>query len=81
MKNKIKKVIFQSDALKRYNYWVSINNKKILNKIRILINDIKERPFTWLGKPEALKNELSGYCSRRIDQEHRLIYIVKDMKL
>ena len=81
MKNKIKKVIFQSDALKRYNYWVSINNKKILNKIRILINDIKERPFTCLGKPEALKNELSGYCSRRIDQEHRLIYIVKDMKL
>jgi toxin YoeB len=60
-----------------YEYW-TINDKKILKKINQLIKDIKRTPFAGIGKPEALKFDLSGKWSRRIDQEHRLVYEISD---
>jgi toxin YoeB len=51
---------------------------KIRNRINALIDDIERHPFTGIGKPEALKFNLSGWWSRRINKEHRLIYRVRD---
>ncbi len=73
----MKKVIFKKLANKQYNYWLK-TNKKIVSKIDTLIFDIQEHPFTGLGKPEPLKGELSGYWSRRITEEHRLVYTVEN---
>lgn len=66
-------VIFTSKAKEDYSYWKK-NNSKILAKINDLIEDIKLHPFTGIGKPEPLKFEKSGYWSRRINHEHRLVY-------
>lgn len=49
-----------------------------MNRISQLLEDITKHPFTGLGKPEPLKNQYSGLWSRRIDQEHRLVYKVED---
>lgn len=57
-------------------YWKKTNNKKVQLKITALIIDIIEHPFTGIGKPEALKHQLVGKWSRRIDKEHRLIYAI-----
>ena len=54
------------------------NNEKILTKIRSLLKDIQEHPFTGLGKLELLKGNLNGFWSRRIDQEHRLVYTIDE---
>ncbi len=51
-------------------------NKAILKKIIIFLEEIAEHPFTGTGKPEPLKHDLSGKWSRRINQEHRLVYEV-----
>lgn len=67
------KILFTSQAWEDYLYWQQFD-KKILKRINDLIKDIKRHPFEGLGKPETLKFGLSGYCSRRIDQEHRLVY-------
>ncbi|MFA7449114.1 MAG: Txe/YoeB family addiction module toxin [Weeksellaceae bacterium] len=48
-------------------------NKSIINKIRLFLEELSNHPFTGTGKPESLKHELSGYWSRRIDKEHRLV--------
>jgi toxin YoeB len=56
--------------------WFQANDKILLKKINLLIKDIQRTPYQGLGKPEALKANLSGYISRRINQEHRLIYEV-----
>jgi toxin YoeB len=60
-----------------YLYWQK-TDKKILRKINELIRDTMRQPFEGLGKPEALKENLTGCWSRRIDQEHRLVYKVLD---
>ena len=60
-----------------YVYWQQID-KKVLKKINTLIKDIKREPFGGIGKPEPLKHELAGYWSRRITDEHRLVYEVTD---
>ena len=67
------KVTFTDDSWQEYLYWQK-TDKKILKKINALIKDIKREPFDGLGKPEALKYELSGCWSRRITEEHRLVY-------
>lgn len=51
-------------------------NKIVLNKILTLLDELTEHPFTGTGKPEQLKHDFSGYWSRRINKEHRLIYSV-----
>ena len=60
-----------------YVYWQQID-KKVSKKINTLIRDIKREPFGGIGKPEPLKHELAGYWSRRITDEHRLVYEVTD---
>jgi toxin YoeB len=53
-------------------------NKAVLNKLLKLLEELSEHPFTGTGKPEVLKHSLSGCWSRRINQEHRLVYEVSD---
>lgn len=60
-----------------YLYWQR-TDKKVLKRINLLIKDIKRQPFEGLGDPEPLKHNWSGYWSRRIDREHRLVYKVAD---
>jgi toxin YoeB len=60
-----------------YLYWQK-ENKSMLKKINQLIKDIERDPFVGLGKPEPLKNNLSGWWSRRIDSMHRIVYRVEN---
>lgn len=60
-----------------YLYWQA-HDKKILRRINTLIRDIKRSPFDGLGDPEPLRHNWSGYWSRRIDREHRLVYKVEN---
>ena len=69
------KLIFVDESWEDYLYWQQ-TDKKILARINKLIEDIKRHPFQGLGKPEALKYKYTGYWSRRITDEHRLIYAV-----
>ena len=55
-------------------YWKKANNNVVLRKIRTLIESIIETPYHGIGKPESLKHNLSGCWSRRISQEHPIIY-------
>lgn len=66
-------VLFTAHGWQDYLYWQK-NDKKILEKINNLIRDISRNPDTGIGKPEKLKNALSGWLSRRINLEHRLVY-------
>ncbi len=68
-------LIFSDKAWEEYMYWQN-TDKQILKKINQLIKDIKREPFDGIGKPEPLKYELSGFWSRRISDEHRLVYEV-----
>ncbi|MBW8191444.1 Txe/YoeB family addiction module toxin [Neiella marina] len=65
------------DAWDDYVYWQT-QDKKTLKRINKLINDVKRSPFEGIGKPEALKENLSGFWSRRIDDTNRLVYAVDD---
>ena len=71
------KLIFSENAWEDYLYWQK-TNKKNLKRINLLIQDIKRSPFEGIGKPEPLKYDLSGYWSRRIDDEHRIVYKVQN---
>ena len=66
---------FADDAWDDYLYWQK-HDRKILKKINQLIKDIQREPFKGLGEPEPLKYNWSGYWSRRITIEHRLVYKV-----
>lgn len=68
--------MFEPSAFEEYIYWQN-QDKKTLKKINELIKDIMRNPFNGIGKPEPLKNELSGYWSRRIDLKNRLVYRVE----
>ena len=70
-------IAFEKRAFQEFTEWASID-KKIHAKIVEVINDVLRTPFTGLGKPEPLKHELQGYWSRRITNEHRLVYKVTD---
>jgi toxin YoeB len=61
--------------------WFQENDPKLLKRINELIKDAKRNPFKGLGKPEPLKSNLSGYWSRRINNEHRLVYSVSSAEL
>ena len=63
-----------------YLYWQEVDKKKI-KRINELMKDIKRSPFEGLGDPEPLKHNWSGYWSRRIDKEHRLVYKVDESGL
>ena len=66
-------ISFEKTAFEDYQNWAK-ENKKLFKKISELIKDIIRSPFDGLGKPEPLKGNLSGYWSRRINSEHRLVY-------
>ena len=65
------------NAWEDYLYWQQ-TDKKTLKRINTLITEIQRQPFTGIGDPEPLKHHWSGYWSRRIDREHRLVYRVED---
>lgn len=69
---------WSDDAWNDYVYWYEQGNKMNIKKINKLIKDIDRTPFSGIGKPEPLKHDLSGKWSRRITDEHRLIYTVKN---
>lgn len=71
------KPIYSAHAEEDRAYW-SKTNSKILERIDKLINDIEKNPYQGIGKPEPLKFNKAGYWSRRINQEHRLVYKVVD---
>ncbi|MGA0557685.1 Txe/YoeB family addiction module toxin [Larkinella sp. VNQ87] len=68
------------DAWQDYLYWQK-TDKNVLKRINELIKDCLRTPFQGIGKPEALKENLQGYWSRRITEEHRLVYTVIDDRL
>jgi len=68
---------FTDDAKEDLSFWKKSGNTSVMNKITDLLNSIKENPYLGIGKPEALKHNLSGLWSRRINKEHRLIYEVQ----
>lgn len=71
------KLAWGSKAWQDYIYWQS-QDKKTLKRINRLIQDTLSHPFEGIGKPEPLKENLSGFWSRRIDQTHRLVYGVDE---
>ena len=72
----LRRIQWDFDAWEEYCDWQRVN-KAALKKINQLIRDILRDPFDGLGKPEPLKEDLSGFLSRRIDEENRLIYAVE----
>lgn len=73
----MKQLLWDQSGWEDYLYW-QVNDKKILFRINDLIKDAQRNPFTGLGKPEPLKGNLAGCWSRRINEEHRLVYMVKE---
>lgn len=71
------KLIFSENSWEDYLFWQKAD-KKIVKRINTLIKDIQRNKYEGIGKPEALKHNLAGYWSRRIDSEHRLIYKIKE---
>jgi toxin YoeB len=69
------RITFSSHAWEDYTTWLK-EDRKMLVKINQLIKDIQRTPYDGIGKPEALKYDLVGYWSRRVDREHRLVYKV-----
>jgi toxin YoeB len=71
-------IVLSTEAKKDLKFWKKSGNKQIQKKIKELLIDIEEHPFTGIGQPEALRYNLSGFWSRRINQEHRIIYQMRD---
>lgn len=70
------KLVFAEGAWEDYLYWQQ-QDKQMVQRINKLIREIQREPFTGIGKPEHLKHALSGYWSRRINDEHRIVYKVE----
>jgi toxin YoeB len=64
---------FSKNAWEDYVYWQE-TDKSILKRINLLIKDVRRSPFDGIGKPEPLKHALAGFWSRRINDEHRMVY-------
>lgn len=71
------KYVFVDESWEDYLYWQKID-KKMLKRINLLLKDISRQPYDGIGKPEPLKHNYRGFWSRRIDDEHRLIYQIAD---
>lgn len=72
-----KTIQWDFDAWEEYLYW-QMQDRKMLKRINQLVKDISRNPFDGFGKPEPLKGNLTGFWSRRIDEEQRLVYAVED---
>ena len=78
--SKMRKLIVEQTAQEDIFHWAK-TDPKLLRKIIQLIEDTQRNPFSGLGKPEVLKHELKGFWSKRISDEHRLVYMVTDESL
>jgi len=76
----IEVLAWTKEAWKDYVYWQKKKKKK-LRRINKLVSDTQRTPFEGIGKPEPLKENLSGFWSRRIDESNRLVYVVDDNQL
>jgi len=74
------KLVWAEDAWEDYLYW-QVQDKKLLKRINLLIKEICRQPFEGTGSPEPLRHHWSGYWSRRINKEHRLVYKVENNEL
>jgi toxin YoeB len=74
------KLIFADEAWEDYLYWQK-HDKRMVDRINKLIQETQREPYAGIGKPEALKHALSGYWSRRITDEHRMVYRVEGKAL
>lgn len=73
----MKSVLLEEAALEDLQFWAK-NDVKLLKRIVELLADIQKSPYAGIGKPEPLKHQYKGYWSRRINDEHRIIYTVTD---
>jgi toxin YoeB len=73
-------ISFRDRAWQDYLYWQD-TDKQMLKRINTLIKDIQRNPFTGIGKPEPLKHQFAGFWSRRINDEHRLVYTIIETDL
>jgi len=71
---------FSNKGWEDYLYWQS-TDRAMLKRINLLIKEIEREPFSGKGKPEPLKHQLSGFWSRRIDSQHRLVYAIENNTL
>ncbi|GFG73237.1 Txe/YoeB family addiction module toxin [Mycobacterium botniense] len=76
----MRSICFDPDAWEDFLFWLA-SDRKTARRIVRLIAEIQQDPFTGIGKPEPLKGELSGYWSRRIDDQHRLVYRADDKEV
>lgn len=74
------KLIFAAEAWDDYLYWQK-QDKRMVERINKLIQATMREPFTGIGKPEALKHALAGFWSRRITDEHRMVYRIEENEL
>jgi len=72
----MKDIVFTVAAWSDFMEW-SKTDRKIFEKISLLISEVSRTPFTGIGKPEPLRHKFQGYWSRRISEQHRLVYTVK----
>ena len=80
MTSKEQEAVFQPEFIEDLKYWVTKDRKTALRVFK-LIEDILRDPFDGIGKPEPLKYLTSGTWSRRITQEHRIVYLVRDKRI
>lgn len=73
-------VAFSPAALEHWKFWQK-TSPAIVNRIQTLLKDIAEHPFSGIGKPEPLKHEFAGMWSRRINEEHRLVYSIENDRI
>ncbi len=71
------KLIFSDAAWEDYLFWQQ-QDKRMVERINKLIKEVQREPFAGIGKPEPLKHALAGYWSRRITDEHRMVYKIED---
>lgn len=71
-------IVFSPKAMEDRDYWLQTGNKRIMKRISVLLDDIQKHPFTGIGKPEPLKGDLKGMWSRRITDEHRMVYSISN---
>lgn len=71
------RLIWTLAAWSDYTYWQQ-QDRKTLKRINLLLQETLRTPFSGIGKPEALRENLAGFCSRRIDDTHRLVYTVNN---
>ena len=76
----IRTIAWDMDAWEDYLYWQQ-QEKKTVKKIHQIIKEMGRNPFEGIGKPEPLKGDLAGFLSRRIDDEHRLVYAVEEDRI